>query len=250
VFYLYVPFRDQDDIPRFDTGRYTFGFAQLFRENRFSGADRVGDANQVSLAVTSRLLAADSGRELVRGTIGRIFFLEDREVTLAPGGAPETAEGSDVVAEVAAELARGWSASLGLQWDPTQDQLSRGTFRARYQPNPDAVLNASYRFVRDRLEQVDLSGRWPVDHRLALVARWNWEVPEQRLLEGFAGLEYNSCCWAVRALAQRFLNNDTPGEEEYSTGVFLQLELKGLAGLGDETAELLRQQIPGYRNTF
>lgn len=265
LFYLYAPERDQDDLPLFDTGEFSFNFSQLFRENRFSGFDRINDANQATLALTSRVLGRDGGERL-RASVGRIYYFSDREVTRRPNDPALTADTSDVVAEAAAVFARRWRLRAGLQWDEENDWAEKGTTELRYKPNEQAVVNLAYRFVRDHrdernrrvkdrtIEQTDVSARWPFSTSTALVGRWNYELTNTRTLESFIGVEYENCCWGVRAVARRFLTDgDLAGDgtnSEYSTGFFVQLELKGLAGIGTKASSFLEEQIPGYQNTF
>jgi len=245
LFYLYRPFERQDDLPVFDTGVHTFSFAQLFREDRFTGADRAGDAHQVTLALTTRILDAGSGAELLRASVGQIRHLRDRKVTL-PGEPIETRSGSDLVAEISASLDRRWRATAGIQWDPSETRTNRNTVAVRYQPDARRVVNASYRFVRDAVEQTDLSVAWPIAGDWRAVGRWNYSLDAERSLEIFGGVEYESCCWGLRLVARRFLAT-TDGE--YNTGVFAQLVLKGLTAVGDAD-EFLGRSIPGYRNEF
>lgn len=245
AFYLFVPFDDQRDLPVFDTGEYTFTFAQLFREDRFSGADRVGDANQLSLALTSRLLSAD-GEELLRGSVGQIRFFRDREVTL-PAEPRRTQDGSDLAAEVAVSIARRWRVLGAVLWNPGDEQTNRSTLSLRYQPDERRVVNLAYRFVRDLTEQTDFSLAWPLARNWRAVGRFNYSLDENTALEAFAGIEYESCCWGLRLVARRYLANT---EGEHSNGIFLELELKGLAGVGTGTSGFLEQSIPGYRNEF
>ena len=246
LFYLFVPHQGQDDLPDFDTAQRTFSFAQLFRENRFSGTDRVGDANQLTLALTSRLLA-DNGEEWLRGSIGQIVYFEDREVQLVPGTAVEDDGTSDLVGELSAKVFDDWRMTAGFQWDTDEGRTDRNTVRLRYQPGYDRVANLEYRFVREAVEQTDFSVRWPVNHNWGVVGRWNYSLPESKTLEAFGGVEYDSCCWATRFVVRRFLNS-IDGDSD--TGVFFQFELTGLAGIGDEAEAFLRKSIPGYRNTF
>jgi LPS-assembly protein len=246
AYYLYQGFDNQSNIPVFDTGQFTFNFAQLFREDRFSGADRVGDANQVSLSLTTRLLSQDGGRELARASIGQIRYLRDRRVTL-PNVAVERDDSSAFVAEATAQVTQAMSVSTGLQWEPHEGQTDRSTLSMRYQPDSERVVNAAYRFVRGTVETSDLSFRWPIRHNIGLVGRWNYALPDERTLDAFAGLEYDSCCWAMRAIARRHLS-DTSGD--YTHGLFFQLELKGLAGLGRNAERFLQRSIPGYQNQF
>jgi LPS-assembly protein len=245
LYYLFTPFDRQDDLPVFDTGEYTFSFAQLFREDRFSGADRVGDAHQVTLALTTRFLDERSGAELLRASIGQIRYLRDRKVTL-PGVARDTTRGSDLVAEVVANLDRRWRVSAGAQWDPRETRTDRNTVAVRYQPDDRRVLNLAYRFVRDAVEQTDLSFAWPVAQHWRAVGRWNYSLEGSTTLETFAGVEYEDCCWGFRVGGRRYLNSFGG---EHNTAVFAQLVLKGLTALGD-AREFLSRSIPGYRNEF
>ncbi|HSS63525.1 MAG TPA: LPS assembly protein LptD [Gammaproteobacteria bacterium] len=245
AFYLFVPFDEQRDLPVFDTGEYTFTFAQLFREDRFSGADRVGDANQLSLALTTRLLSAE-GEEIVRGSVGQIRYFRDRKVTL-PGEPRETQDGSDLAAEVAASFARRWRVLGAVLWNPGDEQTNRSTLSLRYQPDERRVINLSYRFIRDLTEQTDVSLAWPLATNWRAVARFNYSLEENTTLETFAGIEYESCCWGLRLVGRRYLTNT---EGDHSNAIFLELELKGLAGLGTGTSGFLEQSIPGYRNEF
>ena len=247
LFYLFVPKDGQDDIPVFDTGEFTFSFAQLFRTDRFSSVDRVGDANQLTVALTSRLLSEASGKEIFRASIGQIMFFRDREIRLANTTPIQTDSTSDLVAEVSARLFDHWRATAGYQWNTDQSRTERNTFRLRYQPDYQRVLNAEYRFVRDAVEQTDFSFRWPIHRNWGVVGRWNYAVPEGRTLEAFGGVEYDSCCWAARAVVRRYLRNI---DGDFDNAVYLQLELKGLAGLGKSAGAFLRKSIPGYRNTF
>ena len=247
VFYLFVPEDDQDQIPVFDSGEFTFNFSQLFRTNRFSGVDRVGDANQLTLALSSRLLSSNKGEEIFRASIGQIIFFRDREVQLSDDTPIQTDGTSDFVAELSTRLFDDWRATAGYQWNTEHSRTDRNTMRVRYQPDEQRVFNAEYRFIRDTIEQTDVSFRWPIHRNWGVVGRWNYALPEERTLDVFGGVEYDSCCWAARALVRRFLRNN---DGDFDNAVYLQLELKGLAGLGKSAEAFLKKSIPGYRNTF
>ena len=255
LYYLRIPFEHQDDLPNFDTSRSNFSFAQLFRENRFTGADKLGDADRLTLALTSRLLD-ERGNELVRASIGQIRHFRDRRVTL--DGDPETARASDVVAELEARLRQHWRLRAGLQYDTDTDRTNKSAWSVRYQPDRRTVVNAGYRLVRHvdpakTVEQADLSFAWPLGANWRTVGRWSLALNEEedRTLEAFGGLEYESCCWGFRAVVRRFLRGGgLDGADDYSNGVFLQLELKGLTGVGGRTEALLTRGIPGYENEF
>lgn len=252
AYYLYVPYRDQDALPLFDTGRRDFSFDQLFREDRFTGPDRVGDANQLTLALTSRRLDATSGEERYRASIGQILYFDDRRVTLVPGQDPATQSSSSLVAEAALRLARDWSTRGALQYDPHREQTELATAQLQYRGPGRRVANLAYRLREDPLrpdrdlEQVDLSAAWPLTPRWDVVGRYNYSLLDQRDLEVLAGLEYESCCWRARVVARRYL---TAGEaREYNNAIYFQLILKGLGGLGTGLGELLGDSIRGYES--
>ena len=245
AYYLYVPYRNQDDIPIFDTFDYTFSFFQLFRDNRFSGADRIQDANQLTLALTTRVADELSGTELARLSVGQIQYFEDRRVQM-PGVPDATSRTSDLVAELAGLVGPSWQLRTTWIWDQDQGRTDRAAFMTRYLPEPGQVLNLGYVYLRDSLDQTDVSFRWQLAPQWSAVGRWNYEVPTAQSIETFGGFEYESCCWGIRAVARRFLT----GDNEYSSGVFLQFVLKGLGGFGGDTVGYLRERIPGYENYF
>jgi len=244
LYYLYVPFKNQSDLPVFDTGTFDFDFSQLFRDNRFSGADRVGDANQLSLALTSRWLAGDTGEEYLRFDIGQIRYFRDREVTL-PGEPVETSDGSPLVAGITATIARRWQAVAGIQWDFDEDQVEKSNFGVRYQPDPLRVANLSYSFSPDNFEQADTSLAWPLARDWRFVGRWAYSLQQNKTVEAFGGIEYESCCWAFRTVLRRYLSGT-----QMTNSFLFQLEFKGLTGVGGGTVDFLERSIPGYENNF
>lgn len=243
AFYLYVPNEDQADLPLFDTSLRDFSFQQMFEDNRFNGADRMGDANQLTLAVTSRLLDPATGTQHASLSLGQILYFRDREVTLAPTLPAEEQSSSNLVGEVDLRLTRSWKTIAGLQWDPHQSRTERGNVRLQYRPNPQHLWNFSYRYRAGDLEQIDTSALWYFTPRWHGVMRWNYELPDGELLEGLAGLEYESCCWIFRILGRSYIS-DTQGER--NDAIMFQLELKGLTSFGDPIEALLEDGILGY----
>ncbi len=249
LFYLLTPHDGQEDLPVFDTGQYTFSFSSLFYEDRFSSADRIGDANQMTLAVTSQLINQETGVNIGNVSLGQIFYFRDRKVTL-PGGTVSDEDSSAFVASANTSIIDNWDFGGDIQWNPNNSKhTEKIRAHATYNPGAGKVLNLAYRVVRDvgDIEQSDISFRWPFRKNWSVVGRWNYAVPEGRSLELFGGIEYESCCWGARAVARRFLTNI---DGEFDTGIFLQMELKGLAGIGKKTVDFLKQQIPGYQSEF
>ena len=244
-FYLARPFVDQSDIPLFDTGEFTFDSTQLFRTDRFSGPDRVGDAHQISTEITSRLLSNESGREILRARFGRILHFRDRRVQL-PGLSEQTTSTTPYIFELASGSGP-LTFTAGTQWNTKSDQSDRHNLSARYQPKSDRVINISYRFQRNITEETDFSFRWPWSPQLSVVGRYNYSLLSKQTLDVFSGIEYENCCWSFRTLLRRFLIN---GSNKYNHGVFVQLELKGLTHIGQKADIFLNKNIPGYRNNF
>ncbi|OOG24764.1 organic solvent tolerance protein [Thioalkalivibrio denitrificans] len=252
LYYLYVPHRDQDELPLFDTGRVDFSFDQLFRDTRFTGADRVGDANQLTLALTSRVINMQSGEERFRVSGGQILYFDDRRVTLAPGADPDTRGSSSLVAEAALRMARHWYTSTAVQWDPHREQTELATAQLQYRGPGRRIANLGYRLREDPLrpdrdlEQVDVSAAWPLSTRWDAVGRYNYSLRDNRDVEILAGLEYESCCWRARVVARRYLT--TSEDREYNNAIHFQLILKGLAGLGTNLGDLLGESIRGFES--
>ena len=251
AFFLYVPHESQSDIPLFDTSEYDFSFNQLFRDNRFSGSDRVADANQLTLAVTSRFLESASGIERLRASLGSIFYFEDLDVTLDPTSAPISKSSSDIVAELSARLTDHWSARSALQYDPHVSKTQKATLGFHYRNGNNKLFNATYRSrfeeITDDIEQTDISFKWPLSKTWSSVGRWNYSTEHNLTLESFLGVEKDTCCWRFRIIARRYVNDAF--DEKPKQGFFFQLELKGLSSFGEKLDSFLEEGILGYQTT-
>jgi LPS-assembly protein len=239
--YTYVPFRNQDDLQPFDTRAADLNLVQLFRTNRFSGPDRVSNANQLTIGVTSRLLDAGDGRQFLSATIGQSLFFDPPRVSL-PNEVVDDTETSDIVGELNLTAFRNWNVRLGLQWDPGDTQAEKGDVLFQYQPRYDQVVNLGYRFRRDSVEQIDTSTAWPISKKWSAYARLVYSLEESQSLDQFAGLEYRSCCWRMRAVTRRFVRNR---DGDFETSFMFQVELMGLSSVGDADA-FLERSIRGY----
>ena len=242
LLYLYVPFREQDDLPVFDTALPDLNLVQLFRTNRYVGTDRLSDANQLAVGLTTRLLDAAGGRQYVSATIGQSYYFEDPRVRLPDE--PESArDRSDVVGELEMSAFQDWSARLGMRWDPENTHIVKSEVGLQYRPASNRVVNAGYRLQRDSIEQLDLSAAWPINERWRAFGRWVYSMRDDQTLDQFIGLEYSSCCWALRVVTRRFVSSRT-GDTDTSVG--LQLELRGLSSVGVDNEAFLRGTIRGY----
>jgi LPS-assembly protein len=276
LFYLYIPRKDQSQIPIFDTAQYDFVFNSLFRENIFSGTDRIQNANQVSLALTSRLVDSSTGQEKLKLNIGDIFYFQDRNVTLnsvygaAPFSFVDTRWSSPIVAELNSQLTDHVSVETGMQWDPHINTITRGKAAIHYINQPNQIINAGYYYRKnpqipdhlDDITQSDLSVHWPIYDDWSVVGRWQYSLLYNKTQEGFFGVEKENCCWRFRIIGRHYLNsftnntglfipgtNQTLAQGQAQTGIFFQIELKGLTGIGERLDAFFERNIYGYRRS-
>jgi len=242
MLYVNIPYRDQDALPVFDTITPDINLVQLYRKNRFLGIDRIGDTEQVSIGVTSRILDVASGRELITATIGQTHYLSDREVVL-PGLSADTFDTSDYIAQLRFLLFDNVNFDVGHQWETGENGTTKSEARLQYRPANNKVLNVAYRFRRDSLEQGDVSWSWPVSSHWNFVGRYNYSLRDQEMLEQFFGLEYESCCWGLRLVSRRHIST-RDGTLDSSFG--LQLVLKGMTSVGTAADKMLERGILGY----
>jgi LPS-assembly protein len=229
-----------DQIPVFTTAGPNM--VQLFRTNRYVGADRVSDANQLSVGVTSRLLDARGGRQFLSATLGQAFYFESPQVRLPDEPVGDRAT-SDVIAELEMAAFKNWNARLGFQWNPDQSRSEKSEMSVQYRPSDGRVVNVGYRFRNELVEQFDVSAAWPITSQWRGFGRWVYSTQENKTLDQFVGVEYASCCWALRVVTRRFVSSRT-GDSDTSIG--LQLELNGLSSVGVDNEAFLRDAIRGY----
>ncbi len=240
--YSYVPYRNQDDLPLFDTGLPDLNLVELFRTNRFVGADRVGDADQLAMGVTTRLFDSITGTQYLSATLGQIRYFALPKVTL-PGDTAEPYRASDIVGQVSLTAYKNFSVDLDYQWNPYTSVTEKSEILLQYRPDPQRVVNVGYRFQRDILEQWDVSTAWPISDHWNTVGRMVYSLIDHQIIEQVAGFEYKSCCWRVQVLQRRYLTNRSGGLD---TSIALQLELVGLSSVGKSANTFLERSIRGY----
>jgi len=254
LYYLNVPYEDQDNIPLFDTSIPKFTVAQLFRDNRFVGGDRIGDTNQMTVALTSRILNQNTGDEILRASIGQIYYFEDRKVSLS-GSSIDTEKQSDVIAELDIKWRR-WQSNIDLQWDVSRSELSQENYFLHYKSDAKHLFNIGYRkrLLDDSsqvdIEQTDTSFVYEINKNYSAIARWNYSLKDSRDIDTILGVAYDSCCWSIQLLSQRLLLNSTT-VNEYDTAILVQFVFKGLGSLsGSRAQNTLEQSIYGYRDIY
>jgi len=225
LFYLYVPFEDQTDIPVFDTGQNTFSMGTMFRENRFTGPDRIGDANQLTVALTSRLISADSGDDLLKGTLGQIYYFDDRKVNLSTNPTPaQTFNRSDFVGELYTRLSKKFYMYNFFQYNSEQSELGVFNTDLRYTKDARRGIKLGYYNRNKNSEQLNANVAWALAPRWQLSANARYDLKANDFLRGGIGVSYSACCWGIRVDAQRRIDNNS----EYVNAFLIQLELNGL----------------------
>ncbi len=294
LFYLYVPYRNQNNLPLFDTGLVPFSYDSLFMTNRFSGLDRIGDANQLTYAITTRFLDDDTGAEKFMASVGEIYYFHNRNVNLCtPGNTPSatssftscnsnspiaigatssTEKFSPIAGQLAYHFNPAWSATANTAWDPRTDETVNSNVGIQYKPGFNRVLNLNYNFIRygdtfsaapnqpavppqshqNDLNQTSFSFAWPIREHWDAVGGYTYNVSHEYSQTYFYGVEYNSCCWAIRLVSGRsFVGLNQNNNPIFNNGFYLQWQFKGLATVGTEDpSTLLMGNIPGYQDTF
>ena len=242
LFYLRVPYTNQDDMPLFDTQPLTFGWGQLFRDNRYSGADRQADANQLTVAVSTRMIRQSDGRERFSASLGQIRYFDESRVRIP--GEPITEKGRSAwVADANYAPTDRWTFGASYQWDPKANKTDLASVRARYLLPEDGVFNLGYRYRRGVLEQADISFLYPINPSWSVVGRYYYSMFDNKALETVAGFQWDSCCVAVRLVGRRYVHNRAG---ELSNAIMFEIELKGLGSAGQDARRALRRAILGY----
>lgn len=269
AYYLRVPYRDQSQLPVYDTTLADLNFSQIFQENIFAGSDRISNANQVTAALTTRWLDADSGFERLSLSIAQQFYFEDQYVTL-PGEVPRTDTRSLFLLGGNAALTDTTTTGATFQYNPYTSQWDRMQVMTRWRPQRLATLSLSYRYQinppPDAIyqtpgqNQISASAQWPLTNRWYTVGRIDYSfnkvdapslidptvtVAMPKVTQAILGLEYKGdCCWSGRMVFQRYVVS----ADQTNTGVFFQLELGGLGALGQNPMGMLGKSIPDYQN--
>lgn len=266
IFYLYIPRKDQSNIPIFDTAAYDTNIYSLFRENRFSGLDRIQDANQITLAGTSRIIDAKTGLEPLKLSLGQIIYFQSRNVDLDYLGNNfpiQKSTTSNFIGELSGQFTRNLSYLTGAQWDPLENGFARTQAYLKYRNQPDQIFDIGYRFRRKTpndqsalaqttISQSDISFRWPLAAGWYGLGRWQYSFNFDKTTESFIGIEKENCCWRFRILGRRYINGATTTnilapDAKPENAIFVQLELKGLTSFGNSVDQFLQRNLNGYR---
>ncbi len=261
LFYVYIPYQDQKRLPVFDTGVADLNMGTMFAENQYTGGDRINNANQLSMSFSSRMIDVDTGEQRLAASIGQRFYFTDQKVCMPrnsmtdpsdpdPGKCSSkdplrTGASSDIVTAATARLVNKWNIDAGWQYNNDTGETVKGNIGTRYNPEPGKVLNLSYRYTQNNLEQINLSSQWPRGRGYYGLARANYSIREGSMIEGLVGIEYDAGCWQSRFVVQRVQT----ATADANFAMFFQLELGGMASIGSNPLQLINRNIPGYKSS-
>lgn len=273
LFYVYIPYADQSNIPVFDSTPYDFTYYQLFRENRYTGYDRIGDTNSVTAAVTSRLIDNEKGFDRFRATIGNVAYFDPRQVTTV-GAVPLTYSQSfsNIVGDLYTGITEDWSAYTAGEYNASQNVISRGQVGLTYNNRQNQILNLIYRYRLNQntnsgcptttttqsysylstfsgcLDLTDVNFRLPLVAGWQVIGRWEYSLLNNTTLESFVGLERETCCYKFAIIGRRYLNSiNSNGTAVTNDAIFVQMDLKGFATVNSDVDKFLQRSISGYR---
>ncbi|WP_374557581.1 LPS-assembly protein LptD [Aquitalea pelogenes] len=259
LFYVYIPAKDQSKIPNFDSSENDFNFAQLFSENRFSSWDRINAANQLTAALTSRLISAETGIERLRLMLGQRYYFRNEDTSLYGNQITLQNNSKGLLGSLGGDLDQAWRLDSTYEYNQDLAKTQRYNLQVRYNPAPGKTVSLRYRYGRydqigdttqyGPLRMVDLGVQWPIVRQWYAVGRESYSLIDSKPLEHLLGVEYNDGCWTARVVVKRTNTLATTiSSASKSTGIFFQLELRGLGSLGSSPTSDLKLAIPGYSN--
>lgn len=276
LFYLYVPYKNQNRLPVFDSSAQDFQYVELFYTNRFNGRDRVGDANQLTYSVITRFDEQETGIERARISLGQTLYFRDRLVTLCDTDAfpsclaQENPNWNEPISPLVGELHYAftdiWYGSAETQWNMHEaGRLDQGGIWLTYHGDNDHILDLGYRYIwqgnpvgepvgssANNLEQILGSFSYRLTPRWHVLAGAQYDVINRYTIDSFGGIEYENCCWAARVGARHELTVNSSSQEghEFDNVIYMQFIFKGLATLGTDPSSMFVERIQGYRDYF
>lgn len=279
LYYLNVPYYNQATLPIYDSANMIFNADQLFRTNRFSGFDRIGDANQLSYALTSRWLFEETGAERAYLTVGQIKYFADRRVQLcqsptgycienpnAFGAVSPTSGTSPIASRAVYHFNPVWGVTGDYVWDTATHYTNNMGVNFHYQPQMNQIVNIGYNYLvngdmtqvkqqgtqDNSLNQATIATAWPLRDKWSFIGAYNHNISKNYSMMSLLGIQYDTCCWTMRALAGRtFQSLNTQFEPQYNNNIYFQVLLKGLGSVANsDPSYILSTYLPGYNDQF
>ena len=268
--YLYVPYRDQSHINNYDSSLLQSDYSGLFRDRTYGGLDRIASANQVTTGLTTRIFD-DAAVERFNVSVGQIYyFTESRTGDDNIKWEKDNKTGSLVWAgDTYWRISDRWGLRGGVQYDTRLNNIANSSSALEYRRDQDRLLQLSYRYAspeyiqatlpefatadqfKKGISQVGTAASWPIADRWSLVGAYYLDTNTKKPADQMVGVQYNSCCYAIRLGWERKLNGWENDQSKYEKVIGFNIELRGLSsnyGLG--TQEMLRSNILPYRSSL
>ncbi|WP_148243650.1 LPS assembly protein LptD [Enterobacter asburiae] len=270
--YLYVPYRDQSKIQNYDSALLQSDYSGLFRDRTYGGLDRIASANQLTTGVTTRVYD-DSAVERFNVSVGQIYyFTESRTGDDNINWEKDNKTGSLVWAgDTYWRMTDRWGLRGGVQYDTRLDNIATSSAAIEYRRDEDRMVQLTYRYAspeyiqatlpsyagsepyKDGISQVGGAASWPIADRWSIVGAYYFDTNTSKPADQMVGLQYNSCCYALRVGYERKLNgwNSENNQSKYDNVIGFNFELRGLSsnyGLG--TQKMLRSNILPYSSAL
>ena len=260
AFYLFVPYKNQNNLPNFDTQLLPFTFGQLFSTNQFTGIDRIQNANQLSLGLTTRILDPNSGYQKLTANGGFITYFEKPKVCLNNACTVDQRLISPFVGGINYFPTELWSVSGNGAWDPKGNHVDNAGTSLVYNKDSQQVFDTGYQFIHandndensKQYQTAHVGMAWPIAYQWSTLVYAEYNLTQHHTQAIYGGLEYYTCGWSLRFLASRaFLGNNENLRNLYQNVYSIQLALTGLGTVGSANpAGLLANTLPSYRNAF
>ncbi|CAH2774391.1 MAG: LPS-assembly protein LptD @ Organic solvent tolerance protein precursor [uncultured Caballeronia sp.] len=256
LYYVYTPYHNQNFAPIFDTAEADFGLAEIYTPNTFVGNDRIADANRLTAGLTTRFINPATGDERARFVIAQQYYFQSQRITITPGQLPDQAKHSDLIAGAAIKLGAGFASETAFQYNVDNNQFVRSSIGFAFSPAERKVINVGYRYTRSNqttlvnepINQILVSGEWPLTNRLYAVGRVHYDLASHRLVDGLVGFQYDADCWAFGFGMQRYANGvNSQGLPSSDTRVLAQLTFKGLSNVDNGLVSAFHASVQGYQ---
>ncbi len=270
VQYLYVPYRNQSDIYPYDSTLLQTDYTGLFRDRTYSGLDRISSANQVASGVTTRIYD-NNLVERFNVSVGQIYSF-----TPARTGSDELDDSNDRgsltwAGDTYWKISDYWGVRGGLQYDTKLDNIAQGNAILEYRRDADRMVQLSYRYsspqyvaqalndasllenpiYKNGISQVGATASWPIADAWSIVGSYYYDTRNSKPAEQLLGVQYSSCCYAIRLGYERKINGWENDTSKYDNSISFNIEFRGLSSdytLG--TAQMLHQGIIPYQPAF
>jgi LPS-assembly protein len=282
LYYLYVPYQNQTVVPSFESAYMIFNTDQLYRPNRFSGFDRIGDTNQLSYGFSSKLINPNTGQEKLNFLVGSIRYFKDRQLNLcysvdSNGNCQDTplylgylspiSKQSPVASRLVYSLWQNWSVISGYAYDVNTNSSNNGDVSIHFQPDSERVIHLGYSYLVNgnvisglqaplddtSLNQATAAYAWPFNEKWGSLAAYSYNISNGYAMMMLGGVQYDSCCWALRLLGGRTFQSLAPQtlQPQYNNNIYFQILLKGLGSASNsDPSSILQTYLPGLYNVF